>query len=149
MEYIKIQDVLLSRNIKPTKIRIALYELLHNTKEPLSSDSMCDELKRAKLSVHRATVYRDLNLFLEEKIVKKIALIGEHAELFLLDKVHKHLFKCLTCNKVEFFDTTDIDSVIASFIKNKEKSKGWLDTSFSFKIYGQCKKCVKNRKSVS
>lgn len=149
MEIAKIQDLLVSRNIKPTKVRTALYELLHNTKEPLSADSICDALKKAKQSVHRATVYRDLNLFLEKKIVKKITLIGEHAELFLLDKTHKHLFKCLTCNNIEFFDTSDIDTVIESFIKKKEKSKGWLDASFSFKIYGQCKKCAKKRKDIS
>jgi Fur family peroxide stress response transcriptional regulator len=137
-----VPNQLQNAGIKTTPIREAIINILLNQDTPVSADHIHTLLEKDGISAHRATLYRDLKIFVDKNIVKQITLIGEHAELYTINKEHTHHFKCRQCSVIQPFNTTDLDEEIMSFIKKKASKHGWSQTTFTFKIYGFCSKCT-------
>ena len=145
MDTYQVRDLLKKNNIQPTQIREKLLILFHKNKEPKKTEELHKLLEQQNISAHRATLYRDLKLFVEKKLIKQITLLGEHAELYTLSTEHTHHFKCTNCDNIQPFDSLQVEPSIEKFINKTAITKGWTDTSYTFKIYGFCKRCSKGK----
>ncbi|TFG83665.1 MAG: transcriptional repressor [Erysipelotrichales bacterium] len=86
------------KNIKKTKARVFVYELLDKTDHPVSSKEIFALLHDQKIWL--STVYRVLERFEQEKIVLRTNGLDGLTNLYELDRhEHKHYAVCLRCHR--------------------------------------------------
>ena len=110
--------------------------------EHFDADELFIMLKSKNKKISRATVFRNLALFVKAKILRKVQL-GEnhsHYEIFTCKKKrHDHLI-CIRCGKIVEFTDSFLDK------KNKDitKKHGFKLVDYKFEIYGICEECQKD-----
>ncbi len=121
-----------------TKARQAVFRLLIGS-EP---QSMHQLLERAKGTVDRVSVYRNIEVFEKIGIVHRI-YIGWKYKLELSDQFisHHHHLSCLKCGKViDIEDERHIDE----FIKEVSVKFGFEPRRHQFEVDGYCRECLAN-----
>lgn len=66
-----IKSILNLRNIKATWQRIEIYKVLNSSNQCLSADEILNMLKNKNFKINLATVYRNLELFVQNGIAVK------------------------------------------------------------------------------
>ena len=137
----EISSILRSHELRPTKIRIAVIDLLQNDTSALSHSEI---EKRLEMNVDRVTLFRTLNNFTEKNIVHRIVNDNSVASYALCDlekctvegHSDKHVhFKCDQCGKIycvalnnSFYPKISTDFVI---------------TEWKISVEGICYSCVR------
>jgi Fur family transcriptional regulator, peroxide stress response regulator len=122
------------KNIKLTKQRTLILDVLRNNYSHPTAEELYKILKKKDPSIGYATVYRNLEKFYELNLIGKIP--GRVARYDGNIKPHNHI-KCVKCERV--FDT-DIDI----FLDNEKiKNLGYKLDNYSLKINVICKDCQK------
>jgi Fur family transcriptional regulator, ferric uptake regulator len=133
MDYI---NLLKSNNIKITKARLFILNLLNEEDDGLSADDVLKKLNEQGNDFDLSTIYRNLEKFSDMEITEKLNL-GDNRYIFKLNKdKHKHVLKCSECSK-----EIEIDcplSQVKEYIKNKT---GFVMSEHDFVIEGICKNC--------
>ncbi len=120
------------KGFRNTKIRQAVIKELEKSPHPLSA---VDVIK--KVNAHKTSVYRQLSLLKESKVVREVTLKGvRHYEIFPKD--HRHHFVCRECGKVEVVIMKK-GFCVTEKIKNV---KGNKITEHFLEFYGNCSKCL-------
>lgn len=83
-------------NIKLTTAREAILEVLSSAKKPLSYEEIKNLLKT---DMDKATFYRNISLFIDEKIVQKFESTNKKWYFELTKKTHAH-FICDSCHNI-------------------------------------------------
>ena len=144
MSFAKYIENLETSELQLTTIRTKLLQELFESKKPLTSDELVMKMDRHGVSAHRATIYRDLDYFVENNIVSILKIVGEKARLYELNREHRHHFKCMKCGSIGVFSAPGVEKELAKLEKTLKKQNGWLVQSHSLKLYGLCKTCNKN-----
>lgn len=118
-----------------TKAREATFRLLISA-EP---QSMNEILQRAKGTVDRVSVYRNISVFEKIGLVHRV-YIGWKYKLELSDEFtgHHHHLSCLKCGLV--IDIED-EKHIDTFIREIADSFGFQPRRHQFEIDGYCRSC--------
>ena len=129
---------LTSHGIKPTAMRLLVYDLLERARRPLSLRQMEERMPTAD----RSTLFRTLTLFLDHKLVHGIedgsgTLLyemcrGEH-ECTPEDR-HPH-FYCEHCRRTFCLDNLRIPQV--------PLPEGFAPSSVNYMIHGLCPDCLR------
>lgn len=90
-----IKDLINNSNIKLTTARSAILELLAEATSPL-----CYEDIKDKLSMDKATFYRNITKFEEENIINSFESNDKKRYFEILKNPHAH-FICTSCSKIE------------------------------------------------
>jgi Fur family ferric uptake transcriptional regulator len=91
----KIESIINQSNIKLTTARVAILELFANAKKPL-----CYEDIKNKLSMDKATFYRNIAKFEEENILNSFESNDKKRYYEILKNPHAH-FICSSCSAIE------------------------------------------------
>ena len=91
----KIETIINQSNIKLTTARVAILELFAQAKKPL-----CYEDIRSKLSMDKATFYRNIAKFEEENILNSFESNDKKRYYEIQKNPHAH-FICSSCSKIE------------------------------------------------
>lgn len=102
-------------NIRLTKKRQAILDVLKNTHDTMSAADIHTQLPDMDL----VTIYRNLELFTKEKLIKKVALESAEAQYEFQDEPHHHA-QCIDCKKVIHFKASD--EAIEKLLKIKDFS---------------------------
>jgi len=94
----------------------------------LSASELAEEL-----SLDPSTVYRNLERFVEDGVLRKVHLDGREAQYEWAEHVHGH-FVCDSCHGVEVVD-------LPSSLK-KLAPQGTRPTSLDLTLHGSCKRCA-------
>lgn len=134
-----MKDILIEHNIRPTKARLDILDLLHDS-DPLTAEDIADILqsKGAKLS----SIYRNLAIFLENNIVTKIQGIDNFAYYQLNDHSHKHHLTCSICKETQIVDICPIHEIQDEIEQNTK----YKITNHIFEFVGVCPKCQKEKR---
>lgn len=138
----QVGEVLRAKDYKLTPQReMILSVLLENKENHLSAEDVYTLVKKRMPDVGLATVYRSLELFLENDIIHGVdfgdgrkryeygAQIGEH---------HHHHAICLKCNKV-----IEINDDLLEELENQvHREHGFKVANHDLKIFGYCKECA-------
>lgn len=131
-------EYLRENGLKVTPERIAILKELLHVPQHFDADEFFLHLKKNKIPVSRATVYRTLDILEKAGIVKKYSMGEAHARFeFVWNQQHHDHLICLQCGKIiEFFD------------KEIEKRQEFVGQSHKFKIlnhslqiWGLCENC--------
>lgn len=137
------------KDIKITKKRQAILEVLRSTNEHLTAENIYFILKRKNIKIGLATVYRTLDLFYHNGIVNKIDIGDGTTRYEYVDKerVHHHHLVCIKCGKImEYTDEKEEEFLEALSKRIKEKYE-FTVLSHEIYLYGICKECNERTKS--
>jgi Fur family ferric uptake transcriptional regulator len=117
-----MKNILIDKKIKITKPRLKILNQLNNY---ITIKELCDLNK----DINKSTIYRILDLFLKENIIK-IDIINNEKNYIINTNDHIHFINCIKCNKIEKIDICPL----------KEK-KDFKIVSHNISIEGICKDC--------
>lgn len=133
------RDILHENELKATPIRVALLEILNESKTPQTIDSLQKLLKKQGGDI--ATLYRALATFSEIGITKKLPLEdGVYSYELSKGKHHNHHVICGSCGIIESIPFC-IKNISISAIKKSKVFRVIENHTLSFS--GTCKKCVR------
>lgn len=103
------------------------------------ADELFTSLMVKNEKISRATIFRNLKLFVEAGILRKATLGENHFHYEVIFKTicqHDHLI-CKKCGKIIEFANSDIVKKIEQISEKNDFEM----TGFKFEIYGLCKDC--------
>ena len=124
-------QLLLEHDIKPSVIRIMIYDFLMGTKSHPTVDDIYHRILPEAPTLSRTTVYNSVKLFSEKGLLKVLPIEGNQLRYDADISFHGH-FLCESCKTVfDFFPNESFESELDGFkIETKE-------VFYS----GCCKKC--------
>ena len=134
------ENFLRMKGLSSTRQRKLILKEVFRNHDHFEADDIVDTLKRRKLRVSRATVYRTLAHLEECSLIRKVDLGHGHShyEHTLGHEHHEHLY-CKKCGKIIEFS----DSILENRIMNIAKSKDFTVLDHTVQIFGICGKCSK------
>ena len=106
--HIEVEAVLKSEGLRATKQRLEIWDELCSTDSHRDIETILADLKKKKINVSRATLYRTIDVFVKHSLLKKITLdsgkfLYEHNKKTITPK-HDHIV-CEECGEIfEFYD---------------------------------------------
>lgn len=131
------REELQKTGLKVTIARLAIMQMLAKIKSPLDVQTIDEYLKKNKLDVDKATVFRIVNALTEKGLITQLEFGEgkfryEHAKL----SDHHH-FICDECGRIEDIS----DCTISVLEKDILKKKGHLVKRHSLEFFGLCRSC--------
>lgn len=129
--------LLRSLGLRATPKRITLLHHLRAQKTPQKVEDLLRPLRR---TLDQATLYRNLEDFVEVGLVHRTQLPGQGASYEIAGHHHHHLI-CTTCGAIE-----DVDACLpASFNKNllAASSRFASIADHSLEFFGTCRACAR------
>ncbi|PIS41091.1 MAG: hypothetical protein COT25_04945 [Candidatus Kerfeldbacteria bacterium CG08_land_8_20_14_0_20_42_7] len=135
----KIIQHLRARGFRITKTREAMIELFTEVQKPISANLVLTKLqKNFSFSVHKVTIYRELDFLEEEKILQSVDFGDLKKRYELRFRAHHHHVVCTSCHRIE-------DVVLLGHLKKEiatiQKQKHFCVTSHALEFFGLCAKC--------
>mgnify|MGYP001353533707 FL=1 len=117
--HIEVEAVLKSEGLRTTKQRLKIWDELSSTDKHRDIETILKDLKKNKINVSRATLYRTVDVFVKHNLLKKITLdsgkfLYEHNKKTITPQ-HDHIV-CEDCGEIfEFYDNniSSIENKIA------------------------------------
>jgi Fe2+ or Zn2+ uptake regulation protein len=117
-----------------------MLELLQNTEKHPSADWIYDQLKREFPNLSMGTVYRNLNILMDQGLVRKLEF-GSTFDRFDARTEHHYHFICEQCGKIVDLDIT----VDAGLEEQARKATGYLIRWHRIEFFGLCDECAADR----
>lgn len=133
-----IKQILKNKNIKITKQRKSILEILENIDKPLAAEEIHTRLSD-DTEMDLSTVYRNLNLLEEKNVLLKSSANGI-SFYQLNNEDHKHFITCNICHKkfiIENCPVHDLEDII-------EDETGFIIKGHNFEFSGICPDCQKD-----
>ncbi len=131
------EKLLKEHNLKITKTRLIMLSILDKSSCPLSVEEILKHIKNKDVTL--STIYRILNAFEKEGIVKKE--INERKEniFSLTQEEDKHVLVCVKCHKMVPISGCPYHEANEEI----EKATGFMINDHNTEIYGVCPDCQK------
>lgn len=131
-----IQKLFKEKEIKVTKARIAIYELLSNEKTSLKADDIYNKCKIINKNMNLSTVYRTLEIFEEKDLIDKFDLGCGKNSYAIKKNFHKHMLECNLCHK-----EIEVMCPMQSIEELVKLQTGFELTEHSLTLKGVCEDC--------
>ncbi|MDU2063224.1 MAG: Fur family transcriptional regulator [Sporomusaceae bacterium] len=131
-----VTSMLRDKGFKVTPQRLAIYNVLANTKAHPSAEMIFAELQPLYPTMSLATVYKTIEILKEIGLVQ---VLNAGEDSFRYDarvESHSHI-RCMQCGRVD--DLEDIDA--SKFIDEVSASTPYKVTGQQFYFYGVCPSC--------
>jgi Fur family ferric uptake transcriptional regulator len=133
-----IISYLKENNIKITKARKSILEIIVCSKEPINANLIYAMITKNDIKIDLSTVYRTLDLLESKKILNKFDL-GNNMYNYTINKnAHKHIIECDLCHKEMV-----IDCPIPQIEEQIKAKTGITLTESHVYLKGICKECKK------
>ncbi len=125
-----------SRNLRMTKQRAAILEVLRGTDLHPTADWIYEKVREILPNISLGTVYRNLNILKEHRLLKELNDGGEVSHFDGNTENHYH-FICLRCKRI-----FDIDEPVDIQLDRRISSKtGFEIDHHRLEFYGICPAC--------
>ena len=132
------KSILRKEGLKVTPQRIAVLEELKDDRGHRESEEIYMAIKSNKMHVSRATVYRTLDILVENKFVRKLNLGDGRARYeSKVDKSHHDHLICDTCGIIIEF----VDYKIEKLQEKIAEEYQFILNRHIHQLFGICKKC--------
>lgn len=124
-----------TRGLQLTPTRDLVVEVVGTFKKHFDAEELLSELKRRRLQVSRATVYRVLDLLVQAGLLKMVVLSSRVARYEISEgrSHHAHLI-CTNCNRIIEFKSAQIEAEIQRICREH----GLKDYELTIEIVGSC-----------
>lgn len=134
-----ITETLRSKNLKVTPQRIAILNMLMNTKSHPTAETIFKELEPTNPTMSLATVYKTLDSFTSAGIIQVLSIDGESLHYDYNTEFHPHMI-CKNCKAVYDIDIDITDEINSIKDKINKETNYSVDRQQLF-IYGMCENC--------
>jgi Fur family transcriptional regulator, ferric uptake regulator len=117
-----------------TRQKAAIREAFIEADRPLSPDEALEGAQRHYQALGIATVYRNIQLLVEEGWLQAVEIPGESTRYEVAGKEHHHHFQCKECKKLY-----ELEGCIPAF--KPKLPRGFRTTGHEFFLYGICADC--------
>jgi Fur family ferric uptake transcriptional regulator len=132
---------LLNRHkLRPTAGRLRILNLLVASGSPLSAAEVHDKLGEERPDL--ATVYRSLDRFTAEAIVRPVRFEDGARRYEIAHGDHHHHLVCTSCGEIEDLASCRIEP----FAQAAFDRHGFRVASHSLEFYGTCRKCSQTQR---
>jgi Fe2+ or Zn2+ uptake regulation protein len=136
-----IIDRLRKAGFKITTPRKELIDTFVQLNAPCTVDDIQKKLQASSLQVHRATIYRDIQHFIQAGIIRELMITGGSAMYYeLLTDDHHHHFVCTQCFSIQAIKPEVIEQAIRVY-EEELLLLGLEVKSHQLKFYGLCRSC--------
>ncbi|OCL28021.1 transcriptional repressor [Orenia metallireducens] len=132
------EQKLKDKGIRWTRQREIIIGVLLDSSRPLSAQDIFAKLKEEYPKLRLSTVYRNLNSFKDDNIVRSLNLKGNEQKFELIDGHHHHHLICIECD-----DILPLDCPLKEFERKLKDDTGYTIIDHRMKIYGLCPSCKK------
>ncbi|MDO5043890.1 MAG: Fur family transcriptional regulator [Coriobacteriia bacterium] len=131
-------EFLRSYDLKVTPTRIAVLEVLQESKKPKTAEELYDLVKMRR-QISLATVYRTLSQFSDAGFVMKETTLEGSMNYQLSRENHSHYIICTRCHTKIDLGNCPLDKLSDSI----QKATGFTVTGHSLELSGLCPDCQK------
>lgn len=132
----RIFEVLKDNGLKVTPQRLAVYEVLKNTKEHPSAETIYNKLLPLYPTMSFATVYKTLQVLKDINLVQELN-VGEGSFRYDATVAHHPHITCLSCGKVD-----DVEDETIFDLQDKVSEKtGYKLVRQQLYFFGYCPVC--------
>ncbi len=128
--------VLSTAGLKQTRARHALIRIFTVENRPLDVPEILSLLKKEKISVDQATVYRILDVFLQKEIIDRFEFQEGKFRYELAGTEHHHLI-CESCGRIDDVSDCGIPSLEEEILRKK----GFITKHHTLEFFGLCQLC--------
>lgn len=128
------------KEIKVTKGRVAILEVLCKSYSGLTAEFILEKCKENGVDINLSTVYRGVELFEEKGIVQKFPLMDGTFAYGLIREEHKHLLQCTVCHK-----EVEVPCPMKQIEAQVLNQTGFTLTEHNLSMVGVCQECKKNK----
>ena len=126
-------------DVKKTKTRLSIVDVLGNTKHPISAQEIFDEVEASGESIWLSTIYRTLELFESKGLVTRIALANSDQALYeFKQEKHRHYAFCIRCQRV-----IEMKNCPMHNFKPQISDEGFQVMGHNLEVFGYCSECMK------
>lgn len=136
----KLIEILKEKNIKITKGRIEILNILKKSENSLSAEKIHQIYRCNDININLSTVYRTLELFEEKDLIEKITLNDGVFSYKLKGITHRHHLECDICHK-----EVEIPCPMLQIQEMVQNSTGFTLTDHDLVMKGVCKDCKKKQ----
>ncbi len=131
-------DLLRSRGLRVTQQRLSIWDALAPSHgSHLSAEELTERVRTDDPSVHLATVYRTLDLLVEQSLATRTNLGGDRAYYEpLAEHLHHHVV-CERCGAIAHLH----DDVLGGLAERVREASGYSLGSSELTFYGLCEDC--------
>lgn len=133
-----IKELLKAKNLRVTKQRKQILQILEIENNPISAEEIYNKLKDLS-NMDLSTIYRNLNILEDKNILLKTTNIDGISYYQLNNDQHKHFVTCNICHKKFLIENCPIHELEDSI----EKETGFKITGHNFEFTGICPACQK------
>ena len=116
---ITIQEKLKEKGLKITPQRIVIYDAVVQLKNHPSAENIIDYIKINHPYISVGTVYKILNVLVENKILKKVKSERDVMRYDAIIEHHHHLY-CNDTDKIEDYEDDQLDRLIHEYFERKQ-----------------------------
>lgn len=114
-------DILKQKGLKVTPQRLAVLEAIQKLNNHPSAENIIDNIKVTYPNISVATVYKVLETFVDQDILKKIKTENEINRYEFSIARHHHLF-CDKTHEIKDFHNQELDHLIQSYFEKNQIS---------------------------
>jgi Fur family peroxide stress response transcriptional regulator len=137
---IDVVKALKEKGYKVTPQRIAVYDILKNTKEHPTVETIYNRLQPMYPTMSLATVYKSLEMFKDINLVQELN-VGEDKFRYDANVKHHPHITCTSCGKVDDVD----DEMFFNLSEQVAIKTGYHITGQKLYFYGQCPSCKQSQ----
>ncbi len=134
-----MKKVLDNVSLKNTKPRLAVLNAFEKSRKPLTASEIEKTLIKEKVKADTATIYRILETFERNGILKKIYVHEDKLSYELSSLPHHHHLVCTSCGTIKGIAVSQEEKLIKDF----QKTTDFEIRSHSLEFFGLCKNCKK------
>jgi Fe2+ or Zn2+ uptake regulation protein len=120
-----------------SKQREAILRILQSTDIHPTADWIYDQVRKVIPNISLGTVYRNLNLLIEEGLIREVNIQGTASARYDANLEPHHHFICLICNSVYDLPFSKEKINVESFLEDKNFKVKFVKLD----IFGICNKC--------
>lgn len=136
------EEILKNNNLKVTKGRKIILEILKEANKSLGAEVILKECKEKGVTINLSTVYRALEMFEQRGMVDKFIGNDGISSYKLKGKEHKHMLQCSVCHK-----QVEVPCPMKQVEEIVETETGFRLTEHNLIMKGVCEQCRHNGKS--
>lgn len=132
------KEILKKENLKNTKHRNSILEVIEDNNQPISAEAIFLKLKEISISISLSTVYRVLEVLLGKGLIIKTSVNDDNKALFEINNMeHKHHLLCVKCRKMLSVEGCPLED----YEKALEEKLGFIIKGHNLEMYGLCESC--------
>jgi len=141
MKTLELTDRLKNRGFRITKQRLSILEALMEANKPLTPKEIIFKVRKVT-SADKATIYRNLEFLLQNRIIKEVYFNDNYIRYELAQKKHHHHIVCKGCSKIIAVELRGVEELILKTEIKIQRKLRFKKIDHSIEFFGYCKNCA-------